>query len=190
LTSTEDISVAERAGADAIGLVNVPSSPRFIEIERAVALAANATVDAVLLTMDETPDRVLEILRTTPIAGVQPYGRHRWEAALAAEAAGYLVLYATRPGPWLDAASVPGMMLLDTPSATKQGGTGETFDWELTEGLDRDFVLAGGLGPDNVVEAIGRVRPWGVDASSGLEKAAGVKDHGMVADFIRKAKRT
>ncbi len=113
-----------------------------------------------------------------------------WRLPLPRKPAGYLVLFSSRPGPDLDTSSIPGMMLLDTPSATKHGGTGETFDWALAAGVDRDFVLAGGLGPHNVARAIETVRPWGVDASSGLERIEGVKDHGMVADFIGKAKRT
>jgi phosphoribosylanthranilate isomerase len=190
LATAEDVAVAQRAGADAVGFVNVSSSPRFIPLHKAVDLAEGTSVATVLLTMDEEPERVLEILETTAITGIQPYGRKRLEAATAAEAAGHLVLYATRAAPGLDLGSIPGVPLLDTPSIAELGGTGRTFDWALTEGLGRDFVLAGGLGPANIVDAITRVQPWGVDASSGLEKAAGVKDRGMVADFIEKAKST
>lgn len=188
LSTAADVAVAEQAGADAVGFVNVPSSPRFIELDHALELAAGTSLTTVLLTMDETPDRVLRILDGGPIKGVQPYGRQRRETAEAVAAAGYLVLFASRPGPDLDLDSIPGVPLLDTPSAEKLGGTGQTFDWDMASGLGRDFVLAGGLGPANVAEAIARVGPWGVDASSGLEKAPGVKDHSMVADFIEKAK--
>jgi phosphoribosylanthranilate isomerase len=190
LATAEDVRVAQRAGADAVGFVTVPSSPRFISLHKAIDLAEGTSLASVLLTMDEEPDRVLEILETTAITGIQPYGRMRLEAAAAAEAAGHLVLYATRATPGLDVRSLPGIPLLDSPSNGELGGTGRTFDWALADGLERDFVLAGGLGPNNIVDAITRVRPWGVDASSGLERAAGLKDHGMVADFIEKAKST
>lgn len=190
LATAEDVAVAERAGADAVGFVNVPSSPRFIPLNKALDLAEGTSVATVLLTMDEEPERVLEILETTAITGIQPYGRKRLEAATAAEAAGHLVLYATRATPGLDLGHIPGVPLLDTPSNAELGGSGRAFDWALTDGLEGDFVLAGGLGPANIVDAIRRVQPWGVDASSGLEKAAGLKDRGMVADFIEKAKST
>jgi phosphoribosylanthranilate isomerase len=78
--------------------------------------------------------------------------------------------------------------LVDTADDSIYGGTGRTFDWRLVAGLERDFVLAGGLGPHNVEEAVRLVRPWGVDASSGLEAAPGIKDPGKVIDFVRKAK--
>ena len=188
LTIAEDVSAAVAAGADAIGLVNVRSSPRFITLDTAFALADGVPVDAVLLTMDLEPDDVLEILHGGPLSGVQPYGRHRLETARAAEQAGYLVLFPSSPQAELG--TVPGIPLLDTPSQSKLGGTGETFEWVMIGGVERDFVLAGGLGPDNVAEAVQTVRPWGVDASSGLEISPGRKDHGMVADFIERAKNS
>jgi phosphoribosylanthranilate isomerase len=186
LTVAEDVTAAVTAGADAIGLVNVPSSPRFIPLETAFALADGIPVPAVLLTMDFEPDDVLAILHASALAGVQPYGRHRLETARAAERAGYLVLFPLSPEADVD--SAPGIPLLDTPSRSRLGGTGEVFDWAMTEHVERDFVLAGGLGPDNVAEAVRRARPWGVDASSRLEISPGRKDHGMVADFIERAK--
>jgi len=81
--------------------------------------------------------------------------------------------------------------LLDAWSAGQLGGTGERFDWELAvaaQGLGRPIFLAGGLTPDNVAEAIRRVRPYAVDVSSGVEASPGKKDHGKVAAFIQAAK--
>ena len=77
--------------------------------------------------------------------------------------------------------------LLDTYRAGVHGGTGEVFDWDKIPDLARPFVLAGGLGPDNVAEAIGRVAPWGVDASSGLESAPGVKDPERIRAYVERA---
>jgi phosphoribosylanthranilate isomerase len=110
--------------------------------------------------------------------------------AQAAAEAGYLVLHPMRAAPTLDLSTVPGIPLLDTPSQDQLGGTGRSFDWSVVSGLEHRFVLAGGLGPDNIEAAIRQTRPWGVDASSRLEVAAGRKDHSMVADFISKAKKT
>jgi phosphoribosylanthranilate isomerase len=188
LTVAADVEAAERAGADAIGFNTVPSSSRFIPLPRALELAERASVERILLTMDAEPERVLDILETTAITGVQPYGLHREETAAAAAAAGYLVLFPTSPG--VDVYELPGIPLLDSPSETKLGGTGRSFDWALTERVTRDFVLAGGLGPDNVAAAVREVRPWGVDASSRLEESPGRKDHGKVAAFIERAKKT
>ena len=78
--------------------------------------------------------------------------------------------------------------LLDTYRAGTHGGTGEAFDWTVIGQLDRPYVLAGGLGPDNVSEAIRRLDPWGVDASSGLESSPGVKDPELIRTFVERAK--
>jgi phosphoribosylanthranilate isomerase len=187
LTDRHDVVAVCAAGADAIGLVNVPSSPRFVTVEQAAALAAAATVPAVLLTVDLAPEATIEVLRRAGVAGLQPYGEHAAAAAVAAQQAGFLVLYPQHAVPDLELTGVPGIPLLDTPSPVL-GGSGRTFDWELLRGVEQRFVLAGGLGPDNIEEAVRRIRPWGVDASSRLEWSPGRKDHSIVADFIRKAK--
>jgi len=80
------------------------------------------------------------------------------------------------------------MPLLDTHRAGAHGGTGEQFDWALIPDLGRRYVLAGGLGPDNVEEAVRRVAPWGVDASTGLESSPGVKDPERVRAFVERAR--
>jgi phosphoribosylanthranilate isomerase len=190
LTNSDDVAAAIEAGADAIGFVNVPTSPRYVSLQRAAELAGDVPGRSVLLTLDLEPGAALRALAQTGISGIQPYGAHRQATAAAALAAGRLVLFPTHPEPGLDLANVIGLPLLDTPSNTKLGGTGRSFDWALAENMPEQFVLAGGLGPHNVVEAIERVHPWGVDASSRLERAPGKKDHSMVADFINKAKMT
>lgn len=190
LTTHHDIAVVLDAGADAIGFVNIETSPRYVPLERAAELAAEVPIHTVLLTKDADPDRTLEYLQLTGIDGVQPYGMQAGELAAAAAAAGHLVLYPRRAATDLDLSSLPGIPLLDTPSAAHLGGTGRVFDWGLVESLEERFVLAGGLGPDNVAAAVERIAPWGVDASSRLESAPGRKDPVMVAAFIEKAKTT
>ncbi len=190
LTREADVAAAINGGADAVGFVNVPSSPRFVSIERASQLAKGISAHTVLLTLDVEPAQVLQILEDSGMTGIQPYGINAGATARAAAAAGYLVLSPQRPTPELKVADCPGIALLDTPSQTALGGTGRVFDWSLAKGLAGRFVLAGGLGPDNVVTAVEMVRPWGVDASSRLELSPGRKDNGMVADFITKAKNT
>jgi phosphoribosylanthranilate isomerase len=188
LKSAGDVEAAVSAGADAIGFNNVPASPRYLSLDDVTKLAADLPVATILLTIDLAPDVLVRVLASAGVDGVQPYGEHRREAAQAARDAGYIVLYPVRAGPDLDTSGLPGIPLLDTPSPTKLGGTGRTFDWSLARNVPGDFVLAGGLGPHNVEEAIRLAQPWGVDAASGLEMVKGRKDHSMVADFIAKAK--
>lgn len=190
LTTRHDIAVVIDAGADAVGFVNIATSPRYVPLERAAELAAEVPVHTFLLTKDADPDRTIEYLQLTGIDGVQPYGSQAAELAATAVAAGYLVLYPRHAEADLDLSSLPGIPLVDTPSATHLGGTGKVFDWGLVESLEGRFVLAGGLGPDNVATAVERIAPWGVDASSRLESAPGRKDPVMVAAFIEKAKQT
>ena len=190
LTTHEDVAAAVDAGADAIGLVNIETSPRYVPLGRAASLADGVPVHTVLLTMDAEPDPTVEFLEVSGIDGVQPYGRLASAMAVAALAGGYLVLNPLRAAPDLDLALTPGIPLLDTPSDDALGGTGRAFDWQLAESLPGRFILAGGLGPDNVAAAVATVNPWGVDASSRLERAPGHKDPGMVAAFVEKAKHT
>ncbi len=80
------------------------------------------------------------------------------------------------------------LLLVDTPHPHLPGGTGEVFDWARLAPIDRPFLLAGGLTPDNVSAAVRQVRPFGVDASSGLESSPGVKDVDLIRRFIQEAK--
>lgn len=190
LTNHADVAAAVDAGADAIGFVNVPSSPRYLGLAEVQDLARGVPVHSILLTLDLEPTQALDAVRITGVTGIQPYGRRSAEVAAAAVAAGFVVLHPVRAEPGIELGGVPGIPLLDTPSQTTLGGTGRSFDWALAGDLTERFVLAGGLGPANVSAAVDQVKPWGVDASSGLERSPGHKDHGMVAAFIAKAKRT
>ena len=123
LTDREDVVAACAAGADAIGLVNVPSSPRFVTLEKAAGLAAAATVPAVLLTVDLAAEATIATLRRAGVAGLQPYGDNSAAAASIAHRAGFLVLYPQHAVPGVDLAEVSGIPLLDTPSSGL-GGSG------------------------------------------------------------------
>lgn len=188
LTRRMDVEVAVAAGADAVGFVSYPGSPRYCSLEAIAALASDLPVTTVLLTVDMDVATALAAVQTTRVAGIQPYGRRSAEIVTAAVRNGLFVLdpVAATDGVIPDRGAIP---LIDTPDEALHGGTGRTFDWGLIGGIDRDYVLAGGLGPANVAAAIEQVRPWGVDASSGLEAAPGVKDPGKVTDFVRKAKQ-
>jgi phosphoribosylanthranilate isomerase len=185
-----DVAAAVDAGADAVGFIIAPASPRAVSIERARALARGIPRQRVLVSVDLTPDELLAAAESSGIDGVQPHGRHAYEAAEVASAAGLFVLQPVPVGStFISPDLAPGAIaLLDTADSAHHGGTGRTFRWELVAGYGEDFVLAGGLGPDNVAAAVAAVRPFGVDASSRLETAAGIKDHGKVTAFVQEAK--
>jgi phosphoribosylanthranilate isomerase len=190
LTRVADVTAAVEAGADAVGIVLIASSPRFVPREGAAELVAAAGgVRRVVLTIDLAPDELEPLLEETGADGIQPYGAHAAAVAAAATAAGVFVLRPVPVGIGLDLPGPgEGIPLLDA-AGPALGGTGRRFDWDLATGIGVRWVLAGGLGPDNVAEAIAVARPWGVDASTGLEEAPGIKDHGRVAAFVREAKR-
>ena len=194
LTRPEDVMVAVEAGANAVGFVIAPMSPRRVTVQRAAELMENIEVLRVLVSADATAYELLAAARDTGADGVQPHGRHGEESAAAAEAAGLFVIRPVAvsggqivPDPVsVSEAQVP---LLDTGHAELLGGTGTPFDWNAIEIPTRRFVLAGGLHAGNVAAAIGVMRPWGVDASSGLEAVPGIKDPAKVAAFVREAKQ-
>lgn len=189
LSRPAEVEAAVAAGADAVGFVFYEPSPRNVTPETARSLGAGIGVTTVAVTVDLDADSLLHLADMAGVDAVQPHGDHAETTAAAALDAGLAVL---RPIPVVgpvDLGAISGdeLPLLDSDSV---GGTGVAFDWSWIEGLERPFVLAGGLGPDNIEEAIARLAPWGVDASSGLESAPGVKDLTKVATFVNKAKGT
>ena len=189
LTRIEDIAAAEAAGADAIGLVLVPESPRAITVDRAAELAAAVTTSAVLLTKDFLPEDLVAAALAVGVDAVQLYGDHASESAEMAAAVGLFVLRPVEVDFELALIPEAHVPLFDNRSGSHLGGSGLPFDHHLVPITDRRFVLAGGLGPDNVADAIRATRPWGVDASSRLETRPGVKDHDLIARFVREAKQ-
>lgn len=183
ITTVSDLDACVEAGADALGFNFWPKSPRFINVDMARQLARRCPphVLKVGLFVDETADRIEQVMQQAELDVAQLHGlparvpavRH-WTAFSAATPDLAGILRATSA----EAA------VIDTPAGPQRGGTGRTFDWSLAAGLPGRIVLAGGLGPDNVAQAIRAVRPWGVDACSRLESAPGRKDHELVRAFI------
>jgi len=192
LTRRADVEAAIRSGADAAGLVLIARSPRRIDPVRAAELAtiARGRVEVVAL-VEGSPEDAVDLARRIGADTVQPYGVEATATARAAMAAGLgsLLAVPVTAGVAIDVSAVPAgaRPLLDTATVFGSGGSGRSFDWSMARGVE-GAVLAGGLNPGNVAEAISVARPWGVDASSGLETAAGVKDHGKVAAFIEAAR--
>ncbi|WP_276301997.1 phosphoribosylanthranilate isomerase [Halorussus lipolyticus] len=214
LTSREDLRVAVEAGADAIGLlVDVPvDSPREIDAQRAVELADAAPpfVTTVLVTMPDSPERAVELARAIDPDAVQIHGDLGVGdiAYLTSSVNAQLlkVVDAAEPENARRYDDVADALLVDSVDDVGAGGTGETHDWERTTefaaGLDSPVVLAGGLTPENVADAVRSVEPFAVDVASGVERSddtpdsseaaspnAGRKDPNAVADFVANAKR-
>jgi len=194
ITRPEDGLAAARAGAHAIGLVFHEASPRNVEPRAAAEIVRRLPpfVTAVGLFVDAEPRRVREVLAAVPLQMLQFHGE---EAPDYCAAFGLPYLKAVRMGRGVDLlqyaaryATAKGL-LLDTHDAALAGGSGLSFDWTLIPaGLPLPIVLAGVLTPDNVGEAVRRVRPWAVDVSSGVERAKGIKDADKMAAFVRGAR--
>ena len=189
LTRVEDVDAAVAAGADAIGFVFYPPSPRYITPQRAAELARRIPpfVDVVGLFVNEAPEFVRAACEALPINVLQFHGDE--DAAYCSQfARPYLRAARVRPG--LDlvefASSFPDArgVLLDA-FVEGYGGGGHVFDWTLIpSNLPSYLVLSGGLTADNVGDAIQRVHPVAVDVSSGVEAGKGIKDHSKIAAFV------
>lgn len=189
LTREEDVRAAVSAGADAIGFVFYPPSPRFVSFERAAELARLIPpfVTTVGLFVNAGRDYVENALEAVPLQVLQFHGDET-----EADCFGYGLPYikAGRMRPGLDllkyAASFPSAqgLLLDA-FVEGYGGGGETFDWSLIpSGLPLPLILSGGLHAGNVAEAVRCVQPWAVDVSSGVEAAKGIKGADRITEFV------
>jgi phosphoribosylanthranilate isomerase len=190
LTRVAHVRAAAAAGVDAIGLNFHPSSPRYVDPETARTLAAAAPpfLTVVGLFVDATPADIDTVLARVPLHMLQFHGDET-PAACAAAPRPWLKAVRMREGldvaeamaTWDGAAGV----LLDAYLPGVPGGTGETFDWDrIPAERTRPLILAGGLDPGNVGDAVRRVRPFAVDVSGGVERARGEKDAGRIEDFV------
>lgn len=193
ITRPEDGLIVARAGAHAIGLV-FARSPRRVTPDQArgIVQALPPFVTTVALFVNPAAEEVEEVLRTVRPACLQFHGEEP-PAFCAGFGLPWLKALRVRPGVDLlqSAALYQGAqgLLLDAYSPAAHGGTGERFDWGLIPpGLALPVVLAGGLTPDNVADAVRTVRPWAVDVSSGVEAAPGLKDAEKIAAFIKEVK--
>ena len=193
ITRPADAESAARAGADAIGLVFYPPSPRFVSIERAIEVrnALPPFVQCVALFVNPDAAQVAQVLGRVQPSLLQFHGEETREFC-AQFGAPYIKACRVADGvdllEYLRAFPDANGWLLDA-YVDGYGGKGQSFDWSLVpRERDRPLVLSGGLARDNVREAIRRVRPWGVDVSSAVESAKGIKDRAMVAAFIEEVR--
>jgi phosphoribosylanthranilate isomerase len=195
ITNAQDARVAADAGADAVGLI-FAESPRRVGVEEArrISMALPEHVLRVGVFVDEQPAEILRISREVGLDLAQLHGDETPEDVTAIRQGGVKVMKALRVK---SAASLRALdrygadlILLDAHSESARGGTGQRFDWEVAKSsTGRDnIVVSGGLGPENVREAVEFFQPYGVDASSSLEDGPGKKNSERVRRFVLAAR--
>ncbi|MBM6550117.1 phosphoribosylanthranilate isomerase [Marinomonas ostreistagni] len=195
ITNLEDALQAIEAGADALGFVFYSKSPRYVDPDTANEILAQLPpfVTPVALFVDADEALITSVVSANARWLIQFHGDEtpdqcdRWQRP-------YYKAIRMKPGVDLDAeiARYEGAcaVLLDAYKAGVPGGTGETFDWHLIpQQLTKPLILAGGLTPDNITEAVTQVAPYAVDVSGGVERSKGLKDADKVRRFITGAKR-
>jgi phosphoribosylanthranilate isomerase len=195
------LDTAITAGADMVGFMHFPRSPRHVGIEELGELisAARGRIESCVVLVNPDNSCVAEVAALGPdwIQLHGPETPHRVEIIRAE--AGVEIIKALPIGGPEDLAQIAGYaevadrILLDAKppkGAERPGGLGHTFDWDLLNGLDRSipFMLSGGLTPANVADAVRQVAPMGIDVSSGVERAPGIKERRLVESFIRNAR--
>jgi phosphoribosylanthranilate isomerase len=203
ITREEDLAVAVAAGADAVGfLVGVPSSPRNLTLERAERLLRQVPifVDSVVVTAPQNIDGLVEICKRLKPTAIQIHGKKNVVASEIRERIKDTRLIKTI---YVKASSLSetviedlktfDAVLLDSFTKGQYGGTGRVHDWTLSRQIKEavsplPVILAGGLKPENVKEAILMVQPYAVDVASGVELQPAVKDHEKIRAFVENAK--
>ena len=180
ITRRQDAEAAVAAGASAIGFVFYSKSPRYVTPDAAKKLGAGLDIWKVGVFQDESPTVIEDTMRAADLDIAQVYNcdlpklPRVWRALR-------LVGQTSRSARDLQVPSNVEAILLDGPA------NGITFDWKQARGFSEKLILAGGLNASNVAEAIRVAQPWGVDASSGLESAPGIKDPDKVRQFVKAA---
>lgn len=194
ITRPQDALAAAYSGADAIGLVFYPDSPRAVTIDMARAITAVLPpfISKTGLFVNATPDEITRVLENVTLDILQFHGDE-----LPDQCSGY-------PKPFIKAIRMQdnvdldnatryyagaSALLVDTFVEGLPGGTGQVFDWSrIPANSAKPLILAGGLTPGNVADAVRKVRPYAVDVSGGVESAKGIKDAGKIAEFIREVR--
>ncbi len=203
ITRKEDLTVAIDAGADAVGfLVGVPSSPRNLTLAKAKTLInlVPVFVDSIVVTAPETVEDIVEICETLKPSVTQIHGQKKFIASQVREKVTNTCLVKTVyvKQDILEEENIEELkqfdaILLDSFTKNQYGGTGKTHDWMVSKQIKEAIapirvILAGGLKPENVKEAILAVKPYAVDVASGVEASPGIKDHNKIHAFVENAK--
>ena len=194
ITRLEDARHAAAMGADAIGLMMHPPSSRALSLDQAIEIRRTLPpfVTATAVFLDDGEDWIAQVLHHVKPDNLQFHGS---ESAEFCARWGLPYLKAIPMGSvedplrYAQAFESAQGFLLDSNAAGRLGGSGDTFDWSrIPTSFAHPVVLAGGINPSNVAEAIARVRPWGVDVSSGVEADKGIKDAVLVERFIEQVR--
>ena len=194
ITKPADASRIVDLGVDAIGLVFYPKSPRAVDIGTAKEICTSlpALVACVAVFVDATPNEIERVLSSMPITLLQFHGQ---ETATNCEQYGIPYIKAVRMkqeiSPESVAESHPNAkaILLDSYHKGKIGGTGESFEWErVLECKSKPIILAGGLSPLNIAEAMTITKPYGIDVSTGVEIRPGIKDEDKLQNLVAAAR--
>ncbi len=194
ITRPEDAYLASEAGADAIGLNFYRDSPRAIEINvaRQIVDSLPPFITTVGLFVDASPELIWSVLDEVNLNSIQFHGEET-EVDCMLYGLPYIKAIRMREGIELSrlvaSFNNASAILIDTYVSGVPGGTGKTFDWNLvTEDINKPLILAGGLTPENVSDAIKVVKPYAVDVSGGVEESPGIKDKAKMLKFIHQAK--
>jgi len=197
LTREDDALAAASHGADFLGFIFVPDTPRFVEPERAAVIAAAVrdrgdAPKIVGVFRDASNDYIRSIAELVGLDLVQLHGAESEGDIRDLDIPAVKTLRVSDALPETHATPSAAWLLFDTYDEHRAGGTGRSFDWALLAGYARSkpFFLSGGLGPDNVAAAISLVRPDAIDVGSGVEASPGVKDHGKLARLFERIKRS
>ena len=191
ITNEEDALLCVAMGADALGFVFAAGSTRQVSVATVAEIVRRLPPEIVTLGVfrDELPDRVIDIVSKCGLTGAQLHGHETAaQCAEVAAAVGFCVQAFSAGDRTIDRAKTypVEVVIIDNP----RPGSGEIFDWTLAEVPDgKKLLLAGGLSPENVADAVTNVQPWGVDVSSNVESAPGQKDPRKVRAFIANARK-
>jgi len=197
ITSLNDAEHISQAGADAIGLVFYDKSPRNVTIEQASTICEGLDpfITTVGLFMDAPKEFVDSVLASVPLDLLQFHGSETPEYCASFQrpyikAVGMKNRQLADFAKYADQYSDAKGILVDSHSAGKAGGTGETFDWnDVPQNYHKPIILAGGLNPNNISDAIKQISVYGVDLSSGVESAPGIKDKQMINQLMDEVRR-
>jgi phosphoribosylanthranilate isomerase len=196
ITREDDALFCAECGADFLGFIFVPASPRYIEPEKAGAIATRLRKRGnapkfVGVFQDASTDYIRAISDVTGLDFVQLHGGETDDDISALGIPAIKTLHVGETLPDTHLAPTAAWLLFDTYDERRSGGTGKRFEWSLLATYERakPFFLSGGLNPDNVVAAISLVRPDAIDVASGVEASPGVKDHAKVARLFERVRR-